>query len=144
MRNFILAGLFIFSLGFVKAQQTPNSKNDVYMEPSELVKELKLPENQKPLVLDIGFLGKIKDAVKIAPANDDEGLKKLKGYLKDVPKDREIVIYCGCCPMDKCPNVQPAFKLLQKEGFTNVFILNLADNLKTDWVSKGYPMDDDK
>jgi hypothetical protein len=34
-----------------------------------------------------------------------------------------VVIYCGCCPLDKCPNVRPAFTLLKTMGFTNLHVL---------------------
>jgi rhodanese-related sulfurtransferase len=35
----------------------------------------------------------------------------------------------------------PAFKLLHDLGFTNVKALYLANNLGTDWVDKGYPIE---
>jgi hypothetical protein len=37
-----------------------------------------------------------------------EGLASLERAVKDVPRERAILIYCGCCPWDKCPNVRPA------------------------------------
>jgi len=50
------------------------------------------------------------------------------------------VIYCGCCPFEHCPNVRPAFQLLNEMKFTNQKLLNLSTNLKTDWIDKGYPV----
>ena len=58
-----------------------------------------------------------------------------------VSKKKTIVLYCGCCPWNRCPNLGPAFKHLQELGFTNVKVLYLADNLGTDWVAKGYPVE---
>jgi hypothetical protein len=58
-----------------------------------------------------------------------------------LPRKSFIVLYCGCCPWVRCPNVGPAFKLLRYLGFNNVKVLYLADNLGTDWVDKGYPVE---
>jgi thiosulfate/3-mercaptopyruvate sulfurtransferase len=52
-----------------------------------------------------------------------------------------MVIYCGCCPWEKCPNVQPAMTTLQEMGFTRVRVLHLPDNFKTNWIDKGYPVE---
>jgi thiosulfate/3-mercaptopyruvate sulfurtransferase len=51
-----------------------------------------------------------------------------------------VVIYCGCCPFSRCPNVRPAFELLKEMKFTMPRLLNLPHSLNDDWVSKGYPM----
>ena len=48
-----------------------------------------------------------------------------------LPKASFIVLYCGCCPWNHCPNVGPAFKQLRDLGFTNVKVLYMADNLET-------------
>ena len=52
-----------------------------------------------------------------------------------------MIIYCGCCPFRRCPNVRPAFELLKKMKFTNAKLLNLPTSLNDDWISKGYPME---
>ena len=56
-------------------------------------------------------------------------------------RDREVVIYCGCCPFRRCPNVRPAFELLKELKFTNAKLLNLPTSLQADWTSKDYPME---
>jgi thiosulfate/3-mercaptopyruvate sulfurtransferase len=56
-----------------------------------------------------------------------------------VDKNRTIIVYCGCCPWEKCPNIRPAFKELQNLGFTHVKALYIASNFGVDWVDKGYP-----
>jgi thiosulfate/3-mercaptopyruvate sulfurtransferase len=68
-----------------------------------------------------------------------EGIAALAAVMKDVKKDREICLYCGCCPWQNCPNMAPAFNELKRLGFTNVKALKIATNLHTDWVAKGYP-----
>ena len=60
------------------------------------------------------------------------------------PKDRFIVLYCGCCPWNHCPNVGPAFVRLRDLGFSRVKVLYLPNNFGDDWVAKGYPTDRDQ
>jgi len=50
-----------------------------------------------------------------------------------------IVLYCGCCPWNHCPNVKPAYDALQAMGFRNLKVLYIANNFGADWVDKGYP-----
>ena len=61
--------------------------------------------------------------------------------VAQLPHSTFIVLYCGCCPWERCPNIGPAFKLLHDLGFSNVKALYIADNLGTDWVDKGYPVE---
>ncbi|MBI4929493.1 MAG: hypothetical protein HY841_01935 [Bacteroidetes bacterium] len=93
---------------------------------------------KKPILLSIGFGGGIKGSKEIGAANAKEGIENLKKELTKLPKDADIVIYCGCCPFEHCPNIRPAFQLLNEMKFTNHKLLNLSHNLKTDWIDKGY------
>jgi rhodanese-related sulfurtransferase len=61
--------------------------------------------------------------------------------VEKLPHDREIVIYCGCCPWDKCPNVKPAMELLKSLGFTHVKAMQLPTSFKADWIDQGYPVE---
>jgi thiosulfate/3-mercaptopyruvate sulfurtransferase len=78
-------------------------------------------------------------AVFAGPGSKPEGIESLKKAVADLPKDADIVIYCGCCPMVKCPNVRPAYRTLHEMGFTHVRVLNIPTNMSTDWFSKNYP-----
>lgn len=78
-------------------------------------------------------------AVFAGPGSKPEGLNALNGAVASVPKDKPVVIYCGCCPMVKCPNVRPAYSALKAAGFQNVRVLNIPENFHADWVAKGYP-----
>jgi len=69
----------------------------------------------------------------------DEGRRTLRDRVKSLPKNTAIVLYCGCCPWSRCPNVHLAYQTLQSVGFTNIKVLFIPDNFGTDWVSKGYP-----
>ena len=81
----------------------------------------------------------IENAVLAGPGSKPEGLEALKKALTPLPRDREIVLYCGCCPFDKCPNIRPAYRTAAALGFTHIKVLMLKTNLHTDWTSKGYP-----
>jgi hypothetical protein len=83
----------------------------------------------------------IRESVFAGPGSKEEGVADLKKIVAGQPRDREIVLYCGCCPWDKCPNIRPAFAALHEMGFTRVKALELPTNLKTDWIDKGYPVD---
>lgn len=109
------------------------------MNPADLAKILNDSASKKPYLFSI-FYGGIKNSIDIGPANEKGNLEKLKKQLSNLPKDADIVIYCGCCPFKDCPNIRPAFKLLNEMKFTNHKLLNLSHNLKVDWIDKGYPM----
>ena len=110
-------------------------------DPAALAASLSDPKAPQPVLLNIGPVQQIKGAVLIGAASVKENLDKLKQHLAKVPKDKEIIIYCGCCPFRRCPNVRPAFDLLKKLKFTKPRLLNLPTSLNEDWISKGYPME---
>src|SRR5277367_2113523 len=100
----------------------------------------------KPLVIHTGFAvlyrsAHITGTVYAGPGSKSEGLEELKKLVANEPRDREIVIYCGCCPWVKCPNIRPAFAALHEMGFTRVSALYVPENLATDWIDKGFPTD---
>jgi rhodanese-related sulfurtransferase len=112
------------------------------VQPSELAARLAA----KPAVFQVGpnvlYRSKhIPDAAFAGPGSKAEGLALLKTAVENLPRDREIVVYCGCCPWDRCPNIQPAMNLLREMGFTRARALYIADNFKTNWIDKGYPVE---
>ncbi|HUX72277.1 MAG TPA: rhodanese-like domain-containing protein [Steroidobacteraceae bacterium] len=115
------------------------------IEPAALAAELKSAGRAKPLVLQVGFHtlyeeAHIAGAEYAGPAAEEAGLRELGLRVKSLPKDADIVIYCGCCPWSHCPNIAAAFDRLRSLGFTHVRVLHLADNFGADWVDKGYPV----
>jgi thiosulfate/3-mercaptopyruvate sulfurtransferase len=110
------------------------------MSPADLAKIIKDPDAKKPLIFSIGFESGIKGSVVMGAARDRVNLDKFTTALTKLPKDANIVIYCGCCPFVHCPNIRPAVKLLNQMEFSNFKLLNLEHNLKADWIDKGYPM----
>jgi len=78
-------------------------------------------------------------AILTGPCSKTEGLKALKKAVAEIPHDKELFIYCGCCPFVKCPNIRPAYTALHEMGFTNIRVVMIETNLHTDWIEKGYP-----
>lgn len=133
----VLFGATITFSGFKQTDGGNPWTEKQLMSPADLVKIINDPNAQKPIVFSIGPGAVIKNSVDIGPAK--ENLQKLKQALGNLPKDANIVIYCGCCPFEHCPNIRPAFSLLNKMKFTNHKLLNLPQNIKVDWIDKGYP-----
>ncbi len=136
MKNILLILLVVLVNSCTNAQEP--WKSSQLMEPSALA--TRITENKAPLIVCIGPTAIIPNSVFIGMASEEDNLGKLRTFLKGVPKDKEIVIYCGCCPFEHCPNVRPAFRLLNSLGFKNHKLLNLSNNIRTDWINKGYPI----
>jgi rhodanese-related sulfurtransferase len=80
----------------------------------------------------------ISGSIFAGPGQNEAGLAMLKGEVDKLPRDREVVVYCGCCPWDRCPNIKPVMGLLKEMGFTKAKALYLATGFKADWLDKGY------
>ena len=109
------------------------------LRPPELASNLKAP-----LVIHVGFpvlyrAAHITGSEYAGPGSKPEGIELLKKAVAGQPHNREIVLYCGCCPWEKCPNIRPAFAALREMGFTHVKVMMVPENLKTDWIDKGFP-----
>lgn len=110
------------------------------INPSDLAEILTNKNNKRPVIFNIGVVEDIKGAKRLGAANKKDNLEKLKDNLNILPKNTAVVIYCGCCPFEKCPNIRPAFTLLKDMGFSNGKLLNIPVNLQQNWINKGYPM----
>lgn len=121
-----------------QAQNPVNWTDKQLMEPADLAQAITGKKNL-PHIICIGPGATIPGSVNVGMVNTTEGVNELKGYLKTLQKDQKIVVYCGCCPFEHCPNARPAITALKEMKFTNYYLLNLPHNLKTDWISKGYP-----
>ena len=124
-------------------QTDPWSMSEV-TQPADLARDLS--KGLKPQVVCVGvealYRGAhISGAVYLGPASKPEGLEALKKWAKGTPRGERIVLYCGCCPMDKCPNIRPAFQALKEMGFTRLQVLSIPQDLVRDWVSKGFPVE---
>ena len=123
------------------ANSIPDSR---LMQPEALVQLLKGGEKEKPLILQVGSRvmysqAHIPGSDYAGPGSQASGIQSLENTVASLPKDKQIILYCGCCPWNRCPNVGPAYKRLHDLGFTNVKVLYIANNFGDDWVNKGYP-----
>jgi thiosulfate/3-mercaptopyruvate sulfurtransferase len=143
----LLPAMVLAALSLASAQTPAKVADDVpassQIQPAELVQAMKAA--QKPVVLYVGpkaFYAQahIPGAEFIGPVSKPEGMEKLRARGAQLPKDGAVVIYCGCCPWDHCPNIRPAFAELKKAGFAKVRVLYLATSFGADWKDKGLPV----
>ena len=107
---------------------------------------LQSAKGEKPLLIYVGFRipyaeAHIPGSEYFGPAAKPAMVQQLRKHVEGLPRNKFIVIYCGCCPWSHCPNVKPAYEALHNLGFTKLKVLYIADNLGTDWVNKGYPIE---
>lgn len=110
------------------------------LEPAELAKTINNAKAAKPIIFSVGMQAIVKGSIDIGPTVMPENMTKLKQQLVKLPKNAPIVIYCGCCPFSRCPNIRPAMELLGSLKFTDYKLLNIPQNIKVDWIDHGYPM----
>jgi thiosulfate/3-mercaptopyruvate sulfurtransferase len=115
------------------------------MQPAAVAKLLQ-DRSERALILQVGShimfaQAHIPGSRYAGPGSQAAGLQLLESKVNATPKDKLIVIYCGCCPWSRCPNMGPAYKRLRELGFTNVKALYIANNFGDDWVAKGYSVE---
>src|ERR1017187_1339162 len=113
------------------------------VQPPELASQLE-GKGARPAIFMVGpnvlYRSKhIPGSVYAGPGNGEAGLGMLKAEADKLPRDREVVLYCGCCPWDHCPFIRPAMNLLKEMGFTKAKALYLDTGFNGDWLDKGYP-----
>ena len=126
-----------------RAQHSETQQEMPRISPEDLTAVLR-GSGAKPLVLQVGVArlfryAHIRDSEYAGPASEAAGIEMLRKRVQALPRTASIVIYCGCCPWEHCPNVHPAYDELRKMGFSNVRALYLPNNFKSDWDDKGYP-----
>jgi thiosulfate/3-mercaptopyruvate sulfurtransferase len=114
------------------------------MQPDELAKALQASKGEKPVVLYVGprFLwaqAHIPGAEFIGPNADPQSREKLRARAASLPHSQLVVLYCGCCPWDHCPNIRPTFQELRKVGLEKIRALYLPNSFGTDWAARGFP-----
>jgi len=147
----LVAGVLLFLAAVLSlSSRAARSESDPWgsantVRPEEFAKELASSKNPTT-VLFVGFrrlyaAGHIHGAQFHGAAGSEEGLKELNAWAAKLPRSTSLVIYCGCCPMEHCPNIRPAYLALHQLGFTKVRVLLLENTFETDWADKGYPCD---
>ncbi len=147
----------LFALLLLACQQTspPRAANGAAPAPSalpaektmsidELAAALQKPPDQRPIVLHVGFHplyeeGHIPGAIDLGAGATPEGQEALAKELRSIPPGRQVVIYCGCCPADHCPNVRPAMRVARQiRG--DVVSLDIPHSFRNDWKKRGLPV----
>lgn len=136
---FLLFFILILSLLQAAAQAPVNWTKEQLLAPQELATLLSSGK-KRPVIISVGPGANIPHSLHIGMTNDDGNLAKLKMEVSTLSREASVVLYCGCCPFEHCPNVRPAITVLKEAGFTNYRLLNLPSNLKKDWIDKGYPV----
>jgi thiosulfate/3-mercaptopyruvate sulfurtransferase len=113
------------------------------VQPAELA--TRLGAGEKPLLVHVGFKklyqqAHIPGSEFFGPGSDPQVLAKLRERLAELPRTSEVIIYCGCCPLEHCPNVEPAYAAVRELGFSNATVLYIPKDLGADWVAHGYPV----
>jgi thiosulfate/3-mercaptopyruvate sulfurtransferase len=114
--------------------------------PEELAKLLRTPGAEKPVMFQVGFQvlfaqAHIPGSKFAGPGSSEAGLDALRKAVSALPRTKPIVLYCGCCPWERCPNLRPSWTMLREAGFARVKVLYIAKNFGKDWVQKGYPVE---
>lgn len=141
IRILFSAAMATFVAAPLEAQHAAEIPQDQLVQPAQLHQDL---ESHAPLlVFQVGSRvlydeAHIPGAAYAGPGSSTAGIALLRQHVKALPRSKHIVLYCGCCPWDKCPNIAPAWQLLHRMGFTHVRALYIADNFGADWVQKGY------
>jgi thiosulfate/3-mercaptopyruvate sulfurtransferase len=132
--------------------QTPRAAADPWsasqlVEPADFARELAAAKPDSRLrIVYVGFRtlfegGHVPSATFHGTASTEAGLASLKAWAASLPRSTDVVIYCGCCPFDRCPNIRPAFVLFRDLGFTHLRVLALRTSFAADWAGKNYPME---
>jgi thiosulfate/3-mercaptopyruvate sulfurtransferase len=141
---FIPVALIIFIAYSFKNEGTEPWSAQQLIEPGQLSRLIYAHGADLPVIFNIGPAGSIKGSIEIGSPVEKSNLENFRKQLSLLKKEAPVVIYCGCCPFKNCPNIRPAFELLNEMGFKNSKLLDLPSNLKTDWIDRGYPMSDSK
>jgi len=140
MKPFLIA--LVAALAVALAADVPSN---LLIQPKDVAARL-AANDAKPAIFQTGpnvlyRSNHIPGSVFAGPGSKPEGLELLKTAVAKLSKDREIVLYCGCCPWDRCPNMTPAINMLKEMGFTRVKAMHIPENFKKDWIDPGYPVE---
>ena len=152
-RAFVALSLFVFSvsLAVFQSPEVTCAQNSAEpwsaaqtVQPTDLQKEL--VGKSAPMVLFVGHerlynAGHIKGAQFHGMGGSAEGIAEIRKWAEALPRSTNLVIYCGCCPLGKCPNIRPVFALLHDMGFKKLRVLILPTSFAVDWVGQGLPFD---
>jgi rhodanese-related sulfurtransferase len=135
----------VFACGVTAALLVGLAAELALVQPKELAAQL-AAKGSNAVVIHVGpnflYRGKhIPGSIYAGPGAQVAGLEALKLAVDKLPRTREIVVYCGCCPWSHCPNVKPAVEFLRQMGFAHVKALYVETSFAADWIDKGLPVE---
>jgi len=152
-----IAALLVFAFVFIPSQlrsqfaptpatsalSIPEAK---WLKPEALLQLQQIKGAENPLILQVGSRmlfaqAHIPGSEYAGPGSQPAGIQQLQNRVNALSRKKLIVLYCGCCPLSRCPNLGPAYAKLSEMGFTNVKVLYLANNFGSDWADKGFPVE---
>jgi thiosulfate/3-mercaptopyruvate sulfurtransferase len=142
----ILAACLLMAAGVALAAKPAASiPADKLVQPADWAAKVTDGSAAATLTLHVGFRtmfdqAHIPGSEYAGPGNSGAGLQVLRERVVHLARDVPILIYCGCCPWDRCPNMAAAYDALVELGFTNVRAMVIENNFGADWVEKGYPV----
>src|SRR5665647_1341665 len=115
------------------------------IQPAEVAAQL-VTKGARPVLFHVGpnllYRGKhIPGSIYAGPGSRAEGLEALRVAASKLPRDGEIILYCGCCPWSRRRDVKPGGELLKRMGFTGVEAMFGETHFAKDWIDKGYPVE---
>lgn len=115
------------------------------LKPAQLAAELEKENDPHVIVIYVGARtlyngGHIPGAMFYGQGSTEQGIAELKKSAASLPKSSNVVLYCGCCPLEKCPNLRPAVAALREFGFAKLRVLILPTSFNVDWVERGFPV----
>jgi thiosulfate/3-mercaptopyruvate sulfurtransferase len=118
------------------------------LDPAQLADLLSKP-GEKPAIVCVGFrflydAAHIPGSLYRGPGREGAGIVSLAQWAGNAPKNKPVLIYCGCCPWTQCPNIQPAYVALRQMSFSQLKVLRIDQNFGADWVTKGFPTEKKK
>jgi thiosulfate/3-mercaptopyruvate sulfurtransferase len=129
---------------YAAGQSSTDIPTNALINPAE-VATLIQSKAEKPIILQVGShvlfqQAHIPGSEYVGAGSTAEGRQQLQKRVASLPKDKFIILYCGCCPWEHCPNVKPAYKELHEMGFSNLKVMYIANDFGKDWVEKGFPV----
>lgn len=141
MKKLLLALAIGFSFQ-VSAQANDPWKKDQLVTPVQLAEEIKPESKNKPVIFNVGPMGQIKGAIKIGAVSDQKQMAIFKAEVDKIrDKNTPVVVYCGCCTSQNCPNIRPAFTALSEKGFKHIRVLEIEHGYVEDWQGKDFPVE---
>ena len=116
------------------------------LEPAELARRLDEVAAGELVVLFVGppddpFEERhVPGARRLPHVGTEEGRRALTRALEATPKGVGVVVYCGCCPYERCPSVRPANALLRASRRADAWWLDLPTSFEANWVERGFPV----